>query len=235
LLDSNAITLILNSLHISNKNTLNHYCGGHNWTIFNCKNEKVFCIDCIPQCDRCPVVSYTIRPCSSVPCNKFSSSELFSSQAALYGIFGITYQFSTTHPLVNSIKILDKSSTSTSFKIELNRIGKLTCSAKEKNREVSSLSDMKSKSVTVEILNQIIGSNNNNFINNASIYAANLTLQSLIPDTEYVLYCFTQDFYGNMMNATTALKYSWPFTTLCCKNLTFSAENISIPISCNIS
>ena len=132
--------------------------------------------------------------------------------------------------------MLDKSSTSTSFKIELNRIGKLTCSAKEKSQEVSSLSDIKSKSVTVEILNQIIGSNNvNSFNDNAFIYAANLTLQSLIPDTEYVLYCFTQDFYGNMMNATTALKYNLPFTTSCCKNLTFSAENISIPISCNIS
>lgn len=192
------------------------YCGDDNtnyWRVFQCSGEVVVCVNCAHQeCDVCPSAPNRLI---AQPCKDTSTCQTGRSGYSVLS-FGITrkilfpvliYESEDVHePRVFNIL---KSSADVNFNIS-------------KYGTVYSLAQRTEPNSVLEI--KTLGTS---FVASNTLNVT-ISLLNLLPEQEYTLYIYTEDFEGNGMLLSDVLNETFSFTTACCNSLRISAPTTSI-------
>lgn len=187
---------IANALSSSTGTQTSWVCGDHQWSVFRCSGQPSLCVDCSPRCDdACPYPKPVINPCGS--CSDEVASSLFLS-------FGVEHLI--LYPKISLPLMVTASRQSVTVRVNITGTGSVYCAAFPTN-------------VVVTSALQVQQAGTSTATSTANIYQ--LTLAGLMPNSNYSVYCFTQDYSGHSMKAVEVLNTFTPVTTLCCRSLQF--------------
>lgn len=190
-------------------------CDGDTWRVFQCNGFPVFCVNCKLNCVPsvvCPGVSgpsydpnpaYIFNPCQQ--CN---------THAAASAAINFQFNHKILYPQFNSLSVTPGRSF-IGVTVNITHAGVVACAAVPAGSPVSTVLYIRQAGVGATA-----------FVTNAII---NLYLGSLNPQTNYDVYCYTQDLSVNAMPLATALQTKMQTTTLCCKIIQFSTTYPIIP------
>ena len=181
------------------------YCDGNTWRSFTCDQGRVLCVNCKLNCVKtvsCPATSYT-----------FSSCQSCRSRAAAYAILRMEYIVLDLSPRFNSELIVDAYQTSILVSANISKPGNVYCAAVVAPQEIYSTASIRDSGYQSFALNPGL------------LY---ISIVNLYADTDYTIYCYTEDFSGHSMNFTVVQNYVVSVRTACCRSLTFTASPRSV-------
>ena len=188
-------------------------CSGHTWSITSCPsasgvNVTGLCVDCPTSCPKliCPYqrTFSILSPC--MPCQ---------DQVAYYIVSLGTRTVILYPEIIKSTMIVKtaKQSLTMTTNITTNP-GTIYCAAFLTSYLLTSVQDIKSKGYQKTSL--IVGS-------------VSIIITNLQPETDYSIYCYTEDFKSHIMPIDVVLRNKMNTKTECCQTIVFSSFSTQIP------
>ena len=189
-------------------------CNGHSWRVGRCivdmSVSTVLCVDCENACSACATRSYIVAPCKQ--------SALCRSRREGFSLL----RFDTRKKEFDgfsSAPVVTAGKNSIMLSINATAPGIINCAAIDRtNGPIASVNDVKG---TVNVVSATI----------LSAGKIDFLLNSLVADTDYVLYCFSENVQGLQMGLHNVLSYSVPFHTLCCRSMVLDSLPSSVVVS----
>jgi hypothetical protein len=136
------------------------------------------------------------------------------STTGSFVIIGLTYAESVLYPLITTPIYVSVGQRQMTVTVNIyNHTGTVYCAALATGTTVSSVVTIQQAATSATVRSS----------GNVSV-----TLSSLVPDTTYDVYCYTQDFSNHVMPLSTALSTKQTRTTSCCRSVTFSTLSTKI-------
>lgn len=199
--------------------TYSEMCDRRMWRVLSCSSSPVLCVDCSNACTSCPGSSFIINPCKS-PC---------LGQLAAYNVIKFTISIKKLFPEYRSPLIVTAlTRTTLQLVANLTTEGVIYCAAfaaSTKGLTLTSVNMLKSLAKPVNVFSSLAG--------NIASFVTVLSVPYLSPNTNYTVYCYTEDFAGHGMDLPTVLENVVRVRTLCCPRVSFSSGN-SINITSSI-
>jgi hypothetical protein len=198
---------IVSSLKIGTN--FEYLCDGNSWRVFTCNAGRVFCVNCKQNCAStvsCPGTSHIVNPCSGCV-NHISSAAIVNfefSQTILYPEFLI--------PI--NVTVLGKTSIKITATITV--AGRLYCGAFRSGSLISSVYDIK---------------NNGGFtatVDDEDTISIILGKSFISPDSMYDIYCYTENYNGQIMEMSDVLKSKTSVKSNCCKSIKYTNTHSNI-------
>ena len=167
----------------------------------------MLCVDCKKVCSLCPGTSFVMRPCESALCN---------TETASTSILSFSVRKKILYPqFLEPVKLLQKSKTSVSVALNLSTHGTAYCLALDSAQSLYSTSTVISQGTSAVYHIPRTSLNYTVFLNRMfhTIYKIiqslkvllNITVSNLLPDSDYILYCYTESNFGDSMDLSTVL------------------------------
>ena len=192
-------------------------CEGHEWRVYKCSGNVIFCVDCEAKCsstETCPGERLAqVHPCK----NEDTCAELSQEQASFAAVrFGFVETI--LYPQFRAPLVTNSSATTIDVTFNVSRAGIIYCAALLSTTTLTSRATVQQDGLSQVVLDPTV------------LYT--LRIQDLQPETEYDVYCLTADLDDNLMILQTALDFAVSETTLCCRAVTFdTADGIELPSS----
>ena len=177
-------------------NTFSISCRENQWRTFVCNGHPVLCANCKLNCVAtvaCPGASDIINPCQ----------EGCSARVANGASVNFQYQISRLYPLITAPLELTANKTSVDVSMSVSRVGRVYCAAITSGVALSSVVDISDGGYSSLVTDP------------AS--PVRVTVNDLSPDTEYDMYCVTENFAGNVMTLSDAQATKQTISTVCCR------------------
>jgi hypothetical protein len=180
---------------------LSSTCNGHIWNVFSCSGISAFCVDCSPRCytSSCGqnVSSIVLDSCLSCSSRK---------QAFFYSI-GVGYDFAKLFPLVQQPLNVEATTSKLTVTVNVSTGGRVYCAAVDSSFVVTAPSQIR------QYGNAVTASSGGN---------VTVLIKNVIAETNYAIYCYTEDFLGHTMFLADVIGTRALQTTPCCRALRFS-------------
>eukprot|EP00981_Chlorochromonas_danica_P015821 scaffold14705_cov249-Ochromonas_danica.AAC.2 len=206
--NSESIATIIDGLRAGRTTETN--CNGVTWRVFQCYGAyTVLCANCKLNCVKtvsCPGTSYIINPCGT-GC---------TGRLAVSSILNVQYNVSAYYPLLSGINATTNSPGLIQIAFSMSSKGVVYCSAFTAATSTLSVSVMQIRMTGKRVL-----------MNSSGI--VNMTLSELNPETNYTVYCFSEDFSNNVMPFDVAIRNRASVSTPCCREVVVVNCPSSIP------
>lgn len=206
--NSESIATIIDGLRAGRTTETN--CNGVTWRVFQCYGAyTVLCANCKLNCVKtvsCPGTSYIINPCGT-GC---------TGRLAVSSIINVQYNTSSYYPLLSAINATANSPGSIQVTFSMSSRGVVYCSAFTAASSTVLVSVMPIRMTGKRLL-----------MNSSGI--VNMTLSELDPETNYTVYCFSEDFSNNVMPFDVAIRNKASVSTACCRQLVVVNCPSSVP------
>lgn len=191
--DKNIIKGIVSSLRTGTDYEGN--CEFNTWRVFECNDRSVLCVNCKKKCvdtEACPGRANIFNTCGTTCDYRLAAGSAINFQYSLVEL----------HPRLHLPFNITASRTSIQVSVNMTKAGTLFCAAFSADSPVSSLF-------------QIRDNGESAFITRTGNVSLELT--GLNPETEYEVYCYTEDFASHIMPVETALQTRTLVNTKCCR------------------
>ena len=157
-------------------------------------NCKISCLDSVA----CPGTSMTLNPCD----------QTCRTHAYAAALINFQYEYVKLYPeILEPIIVANVQKTSVDIKVNISAPGNVYCAAFDANTVPGSLVDINNVGNSV-IVKGINGK-----------HVGNITISSLNADSNYNVYCYTDDFGTHVMPLNVALASKTQLQTACCRQL----------------
>jgi hypothetical protein len=152
-------------------------CNNNLWRVMNCNGNVVACLNCKKKCVNtvtCPGTSFVVNPCDTT-CN---------SRSIATAVINVRYSLLALYPqYLNPLQVAVTSNTAV-VSTNITRSGKVYCAAFRQGSSLTSVLDTRP---------------NGNFSFSLSRGPISIPIFNLEVDTDYDVYCYTDDFGFNIM------------------------------------
>jgi hypothetical protein len=180
-------------------------CDGRSWRIFTCNGYRVMCLDCKESCvetEACTGYSHIINPCMDNPVctNRHASGQTVS----------FAYSFVPYYPFFVGGFNLTATTGQIYVSVNVSKAGTLSCGAFVTGTSFSSITKISEQGFSA-------------YMSGAEFTTVLIT--GLGPDTDYDVYCFTEDYANHMMPLDVAVENMQTVRTGCCRSALFDLSD----------
>jgi hypothetical protein len=196
------VQLMIDSLQSGESYEFN--CDGRSWRIFTCNGDRVMCLNCKQNCVEsvaCPGTNHIINPCMDNP--------VCSTRAAAGAVVSFAYAFIPYYPEFITELNVTTEQTALTVSVNVSSAGTIYCGAFVNGSSFSSLLKIREQG----FFGYMTG------MQFVSVY-----IDGLGPDTDYDVYCYTEDYAAHIMPLDLAREVKVQASTKCCKSITFNME-----------
>ena len=190
------------------------YCDDEKfWRVFYCQGNLVFCVDCETDCEIEPVCpgsdpmfrDKSIHPVIINPC-----STQCTSHRDAFSAIGFTVSADILYPQISEMTIVSERQ-ALRVLTNVTRPGTIYCAALQSN--IKSTIDVTSSGFTALALS-------------SGMYEVLVT--GLIADSDYTVYCYTENFKNHLMDFDVVKENAMNVSTQCCKTILLNSAIKSI-------
>jgi hypothetical protein len=202
--------------------TFNMTCEGSKWQVFGCTGNMALCIDCDLSenyfnssiCSTYPNIvcsanttnsltgdshgGIVINPCASCD-NRYHDA---------FVTLGWELGEDILYPEISGAPIIVPNKTTLDVTLNITKTGTVYCGYFGNNEKPSSVLDVIAQDISTMVLTK----------GNIT-----LTMTGLVPDTDYKIFCYTEDFENHLMDLPGVLATASNASTSCCKALSYTA------------
>jgi hypothetical protein len=203
---------IVNNFNNDNSNApLSQSCDGHDFKIIHCSLGPIMCVDCDTSSEEsiCGMATscagygenMIINPCQVC-------SEHISTTGSIY--FGIDIEILYPRIIENSpsvTMVTTPSKNSMSINLNVSKVGVVYCAALFENTNITSEYVVIEADYFTTIFSQ------------ESAGDTTVEITDLVPESNYDVYCYTQDFNNHVMTFDAVLATKTSVSTLCCREI----------------
>jgi hypothetical protein len=194
--DAAAVQGITRSLQLRKNHQVE--CAGKTWKVFKCSGSMVTCVNCASGCTSCPSSDFVVNPCRDCAKDNFKSAfQVLRFDTAYRSLFPtLTYESIVSNQF--SIDIV----------ANVSKPGTMYCAAFDAPYTLASTSALRQrgKAARFETVDSLVS----------------LTLPNLLPQTDYDVYCSTEDFNSHAMYLIDIEPTKRTVSTACCRGVLFT-------------
>jgi len=197
-------------------------CNNNAWRVRTCAATKTtaICVNCTDPCDSDNICTYPVNSFTLNPCGMQSKSDACVGQWGAGHLRSLLVETSPLEPAPSlNYKSQNITKSSIELLIELGGNGTVYCGLfpsayVPSSEEEIILKNVVGEKVTAETIQRFstVG-----WIN--SQYSRTIKFDSVVPSTNYSVYCFTRGLYGTKMPYSNVTKTKYLIKTPCCKDL----------------
>ena len=191
-------------------------CDGDFWRVYTCSYGTIVCVNCLVSCwpSNCVGSAPMINPCNECV-GKYPASV-----SASFGSFRFEISQVIFYPeFVVPLKLMNITKNSVRVQVNVSAVGVVYCAAL--SAAPSSVFSIQAAGVSVTAVD--------------TAQLTEIILSGLLPEIQYQVYCYTEDFSGHIMPLATVLEAGLIFTTSCCRSLVFTRAIATISTSTTAS
>lgn len=199
--DSSKVALIISALQTGQSKVVS--CSGDDWRVLTCSSYRMLCVNCKDTCNpsvSCPGTSFSINSCGG-SCSAYASAS---------SSIGFSYGVKILYPIVNEIVSVTPYRNSVTITANITGEGYFFCSPFSSGSTPESTADFQG-------FKEVISSN-----------LTTVTIDGLYPDTDYDIYCYTQDYLKHVMPIDVILTSKNSIHTSCCRKLSLPVASSAI-------
>ena len=207
--DPVASALIVNNIQTSEPHSI--VCQNRTWDFFSCGGVYQLCVDCYFDHDYNETTAQKPRECPDFSSTVINPCEKGDVYEVYFSVLSVEISEKVLYPKILET-ITDVGVSTISVTVRADAEGLVYCAGYlSSDLPLTSVSRLKLDGAgsTLTFLNSSMNNNTSTLI----------SLENLDPDSNYSIYCYSEDAFGNKMDLKAALATYKPARTLCCRRI----------------
>ena len=207
--DPVASALIVNNIQSSEPFSI--VCQNRTWDFFSCEGVYQLCVDCYFDHDYNETTAQKPRECPDFSSTVINPCEKGDAYEVYFSVLSVDISEKALYPKILET-ITDVGVSTISVTVRADAEGLVYCAGYlSSDLPLTTLSRLKLDGAgsTLTFFNSSLNNNTSTFI----------SLENLDPDSNYSIYCYSEDAFGNKMDLKAALATYKPARTLCCRRI----------------